>query len=89
MSMLKIVMGFLNLGQTISLNPPPPEQPLISCGLFEVVVSTQETIKGLLKARVFLFHRFHVENVDSIDPLMCGLPMNLGFQTWVFWHNKF
>jgi hypothetical protein len=70
MPMLKIVMVFLNLGQTISLNPPPPKQPLISCGLFNVVVSTQEVIEGLFRSRLSLFHGFHVENVYFIDPLM-------------------
>ncbi len=63
-------MGFLNLGQTISLNPPPPEQPLISCGLFGLVTSIHETIKAIFEVELFLFHRFHKENVDFFDPLM-------------------
>ncbi len=55
MPMLKAVMGFLNLGQTTSLNPPPLEQPLISCGLFKAVASIQEAIEGLFKAELFCF----------------------------------
>jgi hypothetical protein len=43
---------------------------LISRGLFRTIASTQEATKGLLKAELFLFHGFHVENVDSLDPLM-------------------
>lgn len=70
MSMLKIVMGFLNLGQTISLNPPPPEQPLISCGLFRLITSIHENVKGLFKVELYLFLTCHVENVDSFNPLM-------------------
>jgi hypothetical protein len=70
MPMLKIVMGFLNLGQTTSLDPPPLEQPSISCGLFRAITSTQEVIEGLLKVELSLFHKFHVENVDFVDPLM-------------------
>jgi hypothetical protein len=70
MPMLKIVMGFLNPNQTTSLYPPPPKQPSISCGLFEAIASTQEAIEGLFKAKLSLFHRFHVGNVDCFDPLM-------------------
>jgi hypothetical protein len=56
--------------------------------LFGVVVSTQEAIESILKAELFLFHRFHVENVDFLDPLMWWVAMSLGFQMWVFWHDK-
>jgi hypothetical protein len=38
--------------------------------LFEVVVSTQEAIEGLLKVGLSLFYSLHVKNVDPIDPLM-------------------
>jgi hypothetical protein len=84
MPMLKAIMGFLNLCQTTSLDPPPPEQPLTSCGLFGVVVSTQEVTESIFKVELFLFCRFHLENVDFLDPLMWWVAMSLGFQTWVF-----
>ncbi len=70
MPMLKTIIGFLNQSQTTSLNPPPPEQPSTSCGLFGAITSTQEATKGLLKVELSLFHKFHVENVDSFGPLM-------------------
>jgi hypothetical protein len=70
MPMLKAIIDFLNPNQTTSLDPPPPKQPSTSCGLFGVVTSIQEATKGLLKAKLFLFHIFHMENVDSLDPLM-------------------
>jgi len=70
MPMLKVVMGFLNLVQSTSPNPPPLEQPSTSCGLFGKVTSIQEITKGLLKAKLSLFHRFHLENVDSFYLLM-------------------
>jgi hypothetical protein len=63
-------MGFLNPSQTTRLDPPPLEPPSTSCGLLGAVASTQETTEGLLKAESSLFHRFHVENVDSLNPLM-------------------
>jgi hypothetical protein len=62
--MLKTIMGFLNPSQIKSLDPPPLEQPLTSCGLFGAIISTQEATEGLLKAEMSLFHKFHVENVD-------------------------
>jgi hypothetical protein len=71
--LLKVVMGFLNLGQITSLDPPTLEQPstsLTSFGLFKLVPSTQKDIEGLLKVKLSLFCRFHVENVDGLDPLM-------------------
>jgi hypothetical protein len=60
MVMLEVIIGFLNPRQTTNLHPPPPEQPLISCGLYGLVTSIHETIKGLFKVELFLFHRFHV-----------------------------
>jgi hypothetical protein len=54
MPMLKTIMGFLNLGQATSLDPPPPEQPLASCGFFGVVVSIKKTTESILKA-IFVF----------------------------------
>jgi hypothetical protein len=50
MLVLKVVMGFKNLIQPTSLNPPPPKQPSTSCGLFGGVASIQETIEGLFKS---------------------------------------
>jgi hypothetical protein len=38
--------------------------------LFGAITSTQEAIEGLLKAKLSLFHNFHVENVDFFYPLM-------------------
>lgn len=70
MPMLKAIMGFLNLVQTISQDPPPLEQPSTSCGLFEGIASIQEATEGFLKSKLSLFHRFHLENVDSLDLLM-------------------
>jgi hypothetical protein len=64
------VMGFLNLVQTTSLDPPSLEQPSTSCGLFGGVASIQEAIEGLLKAKLSLFHIFHLENVDFLDLLI-------------------
>ncbi len=73
MPLLKVVMGFLNLGQITSPNPPTPKQlstSLTSFGLFKSVPSTQKDIEGLLKLTLSLFCRFHVENVDGLDPLL-------------------
>jgi hypothetical protein len=70
MPMLETVIGFLNPHQIIGLNCPPPKQPLIPCGLFGSVTSSHEITKGLFKVKLSLFHKFHVENVDSLDPLM-------------------
>jgi hypothetical protein len=89
MPMLKAIMGFLNLGQTTSLDPPPLEQPLTSCGLFEAITSIEEAIEGLLKAELFLFLRFHVENVDSLDPLIWWVANGFRFPNVDFWHDKF
>jgi hypothetical protein len=69
MTLLKIVMGFLNLGQTTSPNPLAHEQPTYF-GLFGLVASTQEAITGLFKVELSLFCKFHVENVDVFDSLM-------------------
>ncbi len=66
MPMLKAVMGFLNLVQTTSPDPPPLEQPSTSCGLFGSVASIQE----VTKAKLSLFQKFHLENVDSLYLLM-------------------
>jgi hypothetical protein len=68
--MLKAIIGVLNPSQTTSLDPPPLEQPWSPCELFGAIISTQETIEGLLKAELFWFHNFHVKNVDSFDPLL-------------------
>jgi hypothetical protein len=70
MPMLEVVIGFSNPCQTTSLDPLAPKQLVISCGLFGLVTSIHEIIKGLFKVKLFLFHRIHVENVDSFDPLM-------------------
>jgi hypothetical protein len=70
MPMLKAIMGFLNLVQTTSLDPPPLEQPSTSCGLFGGVASIQETTKGFFKAKLSLFRTFHLENVNSLDLLI-------------------
>ncbi len=89
MPMLKVVMGFLNLGQSTSLDPPPLEQTLTSCGLFKAIASIQEAIEGFLKAELFLFLRFHVENVDSLDPLMWWAINGSRFPNVDFWHDRF
>jgi hypothetical protein len=47
--LLKIVMGFLNVGQVVGPVPPTLELPLISIRLFGLVASTHETIEGLSK----------------------------------------
>ncbi len=70
MPMLKVVMGFFNLVQIIILDLPPLKQLSTSCGLFKGVVLIQEATKGLPKAELSLFHKFHLENVDSLYPLM-------------------
>ncbi len=56
--LLKIVMGFLNLGQVVGPIPPTLELPLISIGLFGLVASTHETIQGLLKLNYLCFVSF-------------------------------
>jgi len=68
--MLKVVMGSLNPIQLTSLDPPSPKQPSTSSGLFRGVASIQEAIEGLFKVELSLFCRFHLENVDSLNPLM-------------------
>jgi hypothetical protein len=66
MPLLKVVMGFLNPDQAIGSIFPSPELPLTSTGLFGLASSTQETTKGLPKAKLSLFHKFNVENVDAL-----------------------
>jgi hypothetical protein len=63
-------MGFLNPYQAIGLVFPSPKLLLTSIGLFGLVVSTQEATKGFFKAKLFLFCKFNVENVDGLDPLI-------------------
>jgi len=70
MPLLKVVMGFLNPYQVASLVLPSHELLSISTKLFGPIVSTQETTKGLLKIKLFLFCRFNVENVDGLYPLI-------------------
>jgi hypothetical protein len=38
--------------------------------LFGAIASSQQAIECLLKSKLPLFHRLHVENVDFLDPLM-------------------
>jgi hypothetical protein len=71
--LLKVVMGFLNPSQITSLDPTTLEQPstsLTSFGLFKLILSIQKNIEAFLKVKLSLFCRFHVENVDGLDPLM-------------------
>jgi len=49
MPMLEAIIGFLNPCQITSLNFTPSEQPLISCGLFRLITSIHENVKGLFK----------------------------------------
>jgi hypothetical protein len=70
MPMLEAIIGFLNPCQITSLNFTPSEQPLISCGLFRLITSIHENVKGLFKVKLYLFLTCHVENVDSLDLLM-------------------
>jgi hypothetical protein len=70
MPLLKVVMRFLNLDQAAGWILPSPKLPLTSNGLFGLAGSTQEAIESLPKAKLSLFHRFNVENVDGLDPLI-------------------
>ncbi len=70
MPLLKGMMGFLNPNQATSLVFPSPKLPPTSIGLFGLTISTQKAIKGLFKAKLFLFRKFNVENVDGLDPLI-------------------
>jgi hypothetical protein len=88
MAMLEAIIGFLNPHQTTNLNPPSLEQPLISCGLFGSVTLIHETIKSLFKVELSLFHRFHVENVDSLDPLMWWAANEFRFSNVGFWVHR-
>jgi phage-related protein len=55
----------------ITLNPiVHPILELLSSGLFGLVDSTQKVIKGLFKAELFLFCKFHAENAYAFDLLM-------------------
>jgi hypothetical protein len=47
MPLLKNVMGYLNLVQSISIDPLAPKQPSTSFGLFGSIAPTQEAAKGL------------------------------------------
>jgi hypothetical protein len=70
MPLLKVVMGFLNRDQAACSILPSPELPSTSTRLFGLASSTQEAIKSLPKVELSLFHRFNVENVDGLDPLI-------------------
>jgi len=93
MPMSKAVISFLNPIQPTILDPPPPKQPLTSCGLFRGVASIQKTIEGLLKVELSLFHIFHLENVDFLDLLMWWVANDSRFHgffhTTDFGHPKF
>jgi hypothetical protein len=81
MPLLKNVMGYLNLVQSTSLGPLALEQPSTSFGLFGSIVPIQEATEGLLKVELFLFCKFHVENVNDFDPLIRWVAKfpNVGF----------
>jgi hypothetical protein len=70
MPLLKAMMGFLNPDQVASSILPSPELPPTSTRLCGLASSTQEATKGLPKAELSLFHRFNVENVDGLNPLI-------------------
>jgi hypothetical protein len=70
MPLLKVAMGFLNSNQVAGLVFPSPKLPLTSTRLFGLATSTQEATEGLFKAKLFLFHKFNVENDNGLDPLI-------------------
>jgi hypothetical protein len=53
--LLKIVKGFLNLGQVVGPILPTLELPSILIRLFGLVASTHETIEGLSKLNYLCF----------------------------------
>jgi hypothetical protein len=61
-------VGYINPNQaTTPLAPTPPQPP--SNGLCGLVASSQEGFEGFIKIKLFVFHKFHVENANGLDPL--------------------
>jgi len=66
--LLNNTMGFLNPNQaTTHLIPMPPQPP--SNGLYGLTIPSQEGFEGFIKVELSLFHKFHVENANGLDPL--------------------
>jgi hypothetical protein len=61
-------MGFLNPSEVAMSSILAPPQPP-SNGLFGSFASSYEAFEGLLKIKLFLFCKFHVENGNGLHPL--------------------
>ncbi len=86
--LLNNIMRFLNPSQVVMSSIPTPFQPP-SNGLFGLVVSSQEAFEGLLKTKLSLFCKYHVQNVDGFDPLKWRASSQLKISNVGFWHNRF
>jgi hypothetical protein len=89
MPMLKAIMGFFESRSNYKLQSSTTITTFDFMWIVWGIISTQEATESIFKTKLFLFCRFHVENVDFFDPLMWWATMSLGFQTWVFWHDRF
>lgn len=68
MPLLNNIISFLNPSQFAMSSIPTPFQPP-SNELLGLMVPSQKTFESLLKTKRSLFRKYHVQNVDGLDPL--------------------